>query len=182
MNGVLNNSEMAVRLRIKTGYIACILGISLLVSAICQAAVAQLAPEASDEPIDITGDSLELIDDVAIWRGNVRAIQGEAILTSKELIATLDDAGGFKTIKAVGGMRYSNGKEAITGREGLYDALERTITVTDDVVVTQGKQVMTGGALVYWIDTGQLRFTAPSGRRIRGIFHPNEAETPQPQS
>ena len=48
---------------------------------------AQLIAE-SDEPIDITGDSLELIDDVATWTGNVRAVQGVAILTSDRLVAT----------------------------------------------------------------------------------------------
>lgn len=133
-------------------------------------ASAQLTPE-SDEPIDITGDSLEIVDDVATWTGNVRALQGEAILTAEQLIATLNDGGAFKTIKAVGGIRYSNGKEVIAGETALYDAGRRTITVSDNVIVTQGETVMTGGALVYWLDTGKITFTSPAGERIRGIFH-----------
>jgi len=133
-------------------------------------AAAQLTPS-SDEPVDITGESLELVDDVATWVGNVRAVQGEAILTADRLIAHLDDDGAFRTIRAIGAVRYSNGKEAITGDTGLYDADARTITISDNVVATQGKQVMTGGSLIYWIDTGKIRFTAPGGRRIRGIFH-----------
>ncbi|MEE2691110.1 MAG: LptA/OstA family protein [Pseudomonadota bacterium] len=135
---------------------------------------AQLVPE-SDEPIDITGESLEIIDDVATWTGKVRAVQGDAILTAERLIATIGDDGGFSSIRAVGNIRYFNGKEAITGDSALYDAGARAITVSDNVVVTQGKTVMTGGALVYWIDTGRISFTAPGGQRIRGIFHAKAA-------
>lgn len=145
--------------------------------ALCAAAAMAAAPagaqliQDSDAPIDITGDSLELIDNIATWKGNVRAVQGEAILTADRLVATLDDEGGFTEIQALGTVRYSNGKEAITGETALYDAKGRSITISENVVVTQGKTVMTGGALVYWIDTGRIRFTAPGGERIRGIFH-----------
>jgi lipopolysaccharide export system protein LptA len=141
-------------------------------------AAAQLAPQTSDAPIDITGDRLEVVDDVATWVGNVRAVQGDAILTAEKLVADLDDDGAFKKIRAEGTVRYSNGKEAIAGKVGVYDAEKRTITISDEVVVTQGEQVMTGGELVYWVDTGRLLFTAPSGRRIRGIFYAKRSGEP----
>ncbi len=131
----------------------------------------------SDEPIDITGDSLELVEDVATWKGNVRAIQGAAILTADEIIARLGEDGGFTTLEAAGAVRYSNGKEAITGKTAIYSAEARSITVRENVVITQGKTVMTGGALVYWIDSGRIRFTAPGGERIRGIFHTKSLDT-----
>jgi lipopolysaccharide export system protein LptA len=133
-------------------------------------ASAQLIAD-SDEPIDITGDSLEVIDDVATWIGNVSAVQGEAVLTAERLIARLDGKGSFTSIEAVGAVRYSNGKEAITGEAALYQAGPRSIIVSRNVVVTQGETVMTGGSLVYWLDTGRIRFTASDGERIRGIFH-----------
>lgn len=129
----------------------------------------------SDEPVDITGDSLEIIDDIATWTGNVRAVQGDAVLTADSLVATLGEDGGFTSIRAVGAVRYSNGSEAITGETALYDAGERAITIAENVVVTQGKTVMTGGALVYWIDTKRISFTSPDGRRIRGVFYTRSA-------
>lgn len=140
------------------------------------AAGAQLAPDVSDAPIDITGDRLEVVDDVATWVGNVRAVQGEAILTAEKLVADLDEDGAFRKIRAVGTVRYSNGKDAISGKVGVYDAEKRTITISEEVVVTQGEQVMTGGKLIYWVDTGRLLFTAPSGRRIRGIFYAKRSD------
>lgn len=135
------------------------------------AASAQLASIDSDEPVDITGDRLEVENDVATFLGNVRAVQGPAILTAERLVADLDDKGSFTKIRAQGTVRYSNGKEAITGARALFDDIARTITISENVVVTQGEQVMTGGELVYWVDTGKILFTAPAGKRIRGIFY-----------
>jgi lipopolysaccharide export system protein LptA len=148
---------------------------AVLTAAVCASARAQLAPNVSNAPIDITGDRLEVVDDVATWTGNVRALQGEAILTADKLVADLDEGGAFTRIRALGTVRYSNGKDAITGKVGVYDAGSRTITISDDVVVTQGEQVMTGGELVYWVDSKRILFTAPSGRRIRGIFYAKQA-------
>ncbi len=138
-------------------------------------AMAQLAPADSSAPIDITGDRLEVENDIATFLGNVRAVQGEAILTAERLVADLDDKGSFTKIRAVGTVRYSNGKEAITGVRAVFDDLARTITITENVVVTQGEQVMTGGELVYWVDTGRILFTASEGKRIRGIFYAKDA-------
>lgn len=132
-------------------------------------AAAQIAPQ-SDDPIDITGETLEFNENIATWTGNVRALQGNAILTATKLVAVLDDKGDFKTITATGDMRYSNGKEIITGQSGIYDAGSKTISVSEKVVVTQGDQVMTGGALIYWVDSGKIRLTSPGGNRIRGLF------------
>ena len=134
---------------------------------------AQLAPE-GDGPIDITGQTAEFQDDLLVWTGNVRVVQGEAFLTTDRLEASLNEDGDFTTITAIGSVRYSNGKEAITGKRGVYDETARTITITEDVLVTQGKQVMSAGKVVYWIDTGQARFFPEEGRRIRGIFYTDE--------
>jgi lipopolysaccharide export system protein LptA len=140
-------------------------------AALWGAAAAQLASLDSDAPIDITGDRLEVENNVATFTGNVRAVQAESILTADRLVADLDDKGSFTKIHAVGTVRFSNGKEAITGARAVFDDIRRTITISENVVVTQGDQVMTGGELVYWVDTGKIVFTAPAGKRIRGIFY-----------
>lgn len=144
--------------------------IGSLASFACLASAhAQLVAE-SDEPIDITGDTAEFQDNLAVWTGNVRVVQGEAILTTERLEAVLLDDGGFETITAIGSVRYSNGKEAITGERGVFNDQARTITMTENVIVTQGKQVMSAGQVVYWVDTGKVLFTPEPGKRIRGLF------------
>ncbi|MHA7872212.1 MAG: LptA/OstA family protein [Hyphococcus sp.] len=131
---------------------------------------AQLVAE-SDEPIDITGDTAEFQDNVVVWTGNVRVLQAEGILTTDRLEADLTEEGDFENIRAIGSVRYSNGKEAITGDRALFDNTARTITITENVIVTQGKQVMSAGAVKYWVESGKVRFLPAPGKRIRGIFY-----------
>ncbi len=125
----------------------------------------------SDAPIDITGDAAEFQDNVSVWTGNVRVVQEESILAADRLEANVSDDGDFSSITATGSVRYSNGKEAITGKRLFFDNEARTITVSENVIVTQGKQVMSAGAVTFWIDTGMVKFAPAAGRRIRGIFY-----------
>lgn len=128
------------------------------------------------EPVDITGDTAEFQDNEAVWTGNVRVVQGEAILTSDRLEAVLTDEGDFETITAIGSVRYSNGKEAITGERAVFNDAARTIVITENVIVTQGKQVMSAGKITYWVDTGKVLFTPEAGKRIRGLFFTGKDE------
>ncbi|MEL7488471.1 MAG: LptA/OstA family protein [Pseudomonadota bacterium] len=135
-------------------------------------AAAQIASnEDCKEPIDIGGEKLEVVDSVATLTGAVRVVQCGALLSTEKLVAKQNDSGEFEILQAEGAVRYSNAEDAISSRTAVYDLNSRTITFTDEVVVVQGRQVMTGDALIYWIDTGQIRFTAESGKRVRGIFH-----------
>ena len=149
---------------------SCYLITALTTLAFGSTASAQLAPS-SDEPVDITGSMAEFEDNLATWTGNVRIVQGESILTADRIEAELNDDGDFDRIHAFGTVRYSNGKEAITGEKGVYDAVNRTITITKNVILTQGKQVMSAGAVTYWVDSGKVRFEPESGERIRGVFY-----------
>ncbi|WDI31763.1 LptA/OstA family protein [Hyphococcus flavus] len=150
---------------------------SLSFLALGQVAKAQLVSD-SDEPIDITGDTAEFQDNVAIWTGNVRVVQGEAILTTNRLEAILTEDGAFENIVAIGAVRYSNGKENITGEHAVFDEAAQTITMTEDVIVTQGKQVMSAGKVTYWVETGKVLFMPEPGKRIRGLFFTKSDKEP----
>lgn len=138
-------------------------------------AYGQLAAR-SDAPIDISGDAAEFQDNVAVWTGNVRVVQDDSILHAERLEAEINEDGDFSTITATGEIRYSNGKEAITGRRAIFDNEARTITIYEDVIVTQGKQVMTAGAVTYWVDTGKVKFLPAPGQRIRGVFYAEDGD------
>ena len=140
------------------------------------AAHAQFLEASSEEPLDITSDRLESEEDVATWTGDVQVVQGPAVLTTDKLVITQSEDGGINEIRAIGNVRYSNGEETIAGEQALYIETDRTLTMTGDVIVTQGKQIMRGGELTYWVDTGKIRFTAPEGRRVRGIFYTKSLE------
>lgn len=136
---------------------------------VCGPAAAQLVGQ-SEEPIDIFGDHWEVVEKVVTIDGNARAVQGEGVLTAARFVATLDDDQQPQTIECEGGVRYTNGKEAVAGDAALYDDAARTITFNGNVVVTQGENVITGGNLIYWIDTGRISLTPSVGKRVRGFF------------
>lgn len=144
--------------------------------AAAQAGASGLAASNCDEPFDFGGDKLEVADNIAVWTGNVRVVQCEAILSTKRLDIVLDELNNAERFLAKGNVRYVSGEDAIASKSAVYDLLVRTITFSDDVVVTQGDQVMTGGNLVYWIDTGQIEFAPTPGKRIRGIFYANSTD------
>jgi lipopolysaccharide export system protein LptA len=132
---------------------------------------AQLSRD-QNAPIDFTGQKFEVFDqqDYAVWTGDVQAVQGEAILTAPKLTLYGVSDGELDRIHALGGIRYTNGSEAISGEQAIYDAAKNTIVVTGNVVVVQGKQVMSGDELEYNTQTGEIKFTAGQQRRVRGIF------------
>lgn len=149
-------------------------------------ALALLSPQAgaqlsldSDQPIDIQGDLSESFEDVMTLTGNVTVIQGESMLRSDKLVAKITDERNFETIEVTGNVRYWNGKEAIASDTAFYDAGPRTITFTNNVVITQDETVISGGSLVYWLDSGKVRMTSPEGGRVRGIFNTKAGSRPQ---
>ncbi|MEQ1929633.1 MAG: LptA/OstA family protein [Parvularculaceae bacterium] len=141
-------------------------------------AAAQLELD-SEQPIDVQGDSGETVDDLMTLTGNVSVVQGESMLRSDKLVAQMGGESNFETIEVTGSVRYWNGKEAIASDTAFYDSAARTITFTDNVVITQGETVISGGALVYWLDSGRIKLTSPGGGRIRGIFHTKAGARPQ---
>ena len=106
-----------------------------------------------------------------VCRGDVVLAQGAAILTAEVLALTFyEGTQDPRRIEAEGGVRYASGEDAISGREGVFDADASTITVTGDVVVVQGEQVVTGERLIYNTETGAISLSAGQDGRVRGLF------------
>lgn len=126
-------------------------------------------------PVYISSDRFDGTEEQGRWRGNVRIVQGEAILVADEVVGELDGDGRIAVITALDNVRYSDGKNAISGNKGIYQEKARTLTMTGNVIVTQGRNVFTAGSATYWIDTGKVIFTPIEGERVRGIFYTDDA-------
>ncbi|GGD13076.1 LptA/OstA family protein [Aquisalinus flavus] len=126
----------------------------------------------SNAPIDITGAQFEAFqnEDYALWTGDVQVVQGEVILTAPELKIYGIGGGRFNRVDATGGIRYTNGVEAISGDQAIYRKENETIVVTGNVVVVQGRQVMTGERMTYFLDSGKIIFNNEASSRVRGVF------------
>src|ERR1700694_3812687 len=134
------------------------------------AAIAQLAP-AANGPIDVSADQLGVQNRqcLASYKGSVEALQGTSRLRADTLDVYAKPGGGqaspaggpstkcgdIDRLIADGSVYYATPQEVVKGDHAVYLADDKTITVTGDVVISQGKNVGVGNRLVIKTTTGQ---------------------------
>ena len=148
-------------------------------------AAAQLATN-SNAPVDITADELETTNSActSIWRGNAEALQDTARLRANTLTAefALKAGGGtggcgdLQRLRAEGSVYYVTPQQKVRGDLAIYEAVSNTLTVTGDVVATQGMNVLRGSKMVFNTETGQGRMVggANGPSRPRAVFYPKQ--------
>jgi lipopolysaccharide export system protein LptA len=144
----------------------------------------------SNAPIDIEADTLEVLDaeQVAIFRGNVKAVQGDMTLRSKTLhVSYTGDEGMQDSCTEITRIR-AEGPVIITTKEdqtstsdwALFDVKSQTVTIGGNVVLSQGENVIKGDRLVIDLKTGRSRFENPDDvasdgrKRVKGLFMPQQ--------
>jgi len=108
-----------------------------------------------------------------------------AAATSKPASTDDTSTGSIKQMVAEGHVFYVTQNETARGEQGVYDAEPDTITMTGNVVVVQGKNVVRGDKMVIDRKTGQTSFvSAATGRnnpnRVRAVIY-NDNENGQGQ-
>jgi lipopolysaccharide export system protein LptA len=91
----------------------------------------------------------------------------------------------IRRIEASGGVTVISKDQNATGDVGVYDLKKKTITLTGNVVVSQGKNVLHGDRVVVDTTTGNAHFdsagvAAPS--RVRALILPNKGENGGPSN
>jgi lipopolysaccharide export system protein LptA len=157
-----------------------------------------------DQPVKIESDALEVRDKQrqATFMGNVKLIQGETILQCKTLVIFYEDTSApaapkkgapataqkqgvgtgsgqqIKRAEAKGDVRVTQKDQTATGDNGVFDVKTNSVTLTGNVVVTQGTNVLRGDRMVVNLDTGVARVESDKTKRVEGLFNPSTA--PQP--
>ena len=162
------------------------------------AGAADVPKHDSDQPIQINADALEVRQDqsVAIFTGNVDAVQGEIRLQAAKLTvhyqskkaAAPGDAkdqsaaagmgGTITRIDAAGNVFISTGRETARGAEAVYDVAKRIVTMRGNVVLTRDKNVVRGNKLTMNLRTGLSRLEGggkPGGRVTAIVTPPKNA-------
>ena len=138
-------------------------------------AFAQLSAKGGGIMID--SDKLEVFDarNEAIFTGRVDATQDDARLRADKLNVIFDKAdstddasvaqpgaswGDVKNIVATGNVFYVTPKQVAKADKAVYDVIKDQVTMSGNVVVTQGKNVIRGDKLVVKISTGRALFDA----------------------
>lgn len=142
----------------------------------------------------------------ATFSGNVRVVQGDTGLRCKSLVVFYEqdaeaddksadkaaDKGGksmqaatpgpggaqkIKKLEARGGVVVTQKEQTATGDLGLFDMRSNTVTLTGNVVMTQGQNVLRGERLVVDLTSGVSRVeSGKNGQgRVQGLFLPGSA-------
>mgnify|MGYP006284468635 CR=1 FL=1 len=161
--------------------------------ALAPAGSAQAPGAPMDEgPLDVSADDLQVFEAEgrAVYSGDVNAVRGGARLRADQVTVFFDDSEGgrFDAVNrliAEGQVYYVTASEVAHGERGVYDVEADTITLTGDVVLTQGCNVSTGSRLVADLTTGVSRLDGDGGEggdgRVRSVFfsEDGEGETPR---
>ena len=149
-------------------------------------------------PIEISADSLEVAqeDRIATFAGNVDAVQGDLVLSADTLKVHYEGkgktaglaagtGGTINQIEASGEVTLSSPEETAEGDVGVYDVPARLITLTGNVVLTRGENVIRGTQLKMDLATGKSRMvgttatvdateTDKASGRVKALFTPKQ--------
>lgn len=138
----------------------------------------------TNAPIRIEADSLEVDErkKIAVFSGKVSVSQERMRLTASRLeIRYSPGENGrptrLRTVDARGGVRMSMKDQVATGAHAHYDLSTEIMTLTGNVVLSQGENVIRGDKVEVNLKTGKSRVVSVDGGsskgRVRGLFKPN---------
>lgn len=141
-------------------------------------------------PIEISSDQLEVRqkDQVAVFTGNVLAVQGEMNLRSDKMTVYYrqneEENEGKESVSRIdvdGNVFISNPSETASGTKGIYDVDKNELRLLGDVTLTREQNVLKGNALIYDMTTGKsvlsrTEGSKPSEGRVRALFVPSKKD------
>lgn len=157
-----------------------------------------------DQPVHIEAATLEVRDKdkVATFTGDVRVKQGDTGLRCKRLIVFYEQDNAtdgtkvadnkamtaatpgpngeqrIKRLEAHGAVVVTQKDQTATGELGIFDMKTNTITLTGNVIMTQGQNVLRGEKLMVDMTTGVSRVESGKGNggRVQGLFLPGSTD------
>lgn len=183
----------------------------LSVSAAAQGLFPNAQDQNHDQPVQIDAKSLEVHDKnkTATFSGDVKVVQGYTTMTCRTLVVfygqevgiaakpvaasdkpsgAAPDAQNIRRIEARGDVTVVSRDQTASGDLGVYDLLGKTITLSGNVVVTQGKNVIHGERVIVDTVTGNAHVEAspsaagtPQGR-VRALIIPQKDHNGEPSN
>ena len=182
------------------------------VSLVAGAARAQLAPSNAPTDVTADQLEIVDAQHMAVWKGNVEAVQdgrrlvadllniywtgtpaaGSAPAKAKAKTvkpgsgtpgAVSESWGSIKQMVAEGHVFFVSTTQTVRGNHAVYDVEPDTITMTGDVVMVMGDNVVKGDKAVIQVKTGHaaLISNAPGRNkpeRVRGVFYNTSQPAP----
>ena len=131
-------------------------------------------------PIQVDAETLEIVEEgdqrISTFSGGVTVTRGNTTMKAAQIKLYSDkegkDPNGFTKMEATGTVYVNSGDQTVTGSRAVVDNKSQTITLSGNVVLSQGKNVMAAERLVIDMATGHARLEQTPGKRIQGVFSP----------
>ncbi len=148
-----------------------------VVTVVALPAVGDAQSQTGAQPVAYGADSVEYGPNRIILRGRAEAPQGGNRFRADTLTLVSGEGGDLQRAEAAGTVYFVTPDQSMRGDRAVYNLGNGEIVVTGNVVLIQGKNVLTGSRLVYNINTEAARMDgAPrgaAGSRVQGVFYPN---------
>ena len=135
---------------------------------------AQVGGSTSDAPVAWGGDLFEYTPNGFTLTGRAEMTQGGNRLRANR-INFVTRNGDLIEAEASGAVYFVTPDQTMRGDRASYDLGTDVVTVTGDVILTQGQNVVTGARLTYNVSTEAARMVGAGGAqggRVRGVFYP----------
>lgn len=122
-------------------------------------------------PVEVTADSLTVDQDTgtATFAGNVLVVQGDIRLSAGAVEVVYDTAGNaIARLLASGGVTFATATEAAEAASAEYDLATAMLTLTGDVLLTQGNAAIAAERMVVNLRDGSAQLDG----RVRTTFLP----------
>lgn len=130
------------------------------------------ASDSTDSQVEVVADSLGIDQKTgrAVFTGNVVIGQGDMRVSAQKVIIEYgDDAKSrIKSFNATGDVALVVGEDAAEAEEAVYDVDSGVITLSGQVLMTQGENILSGDRIVVNLADGSARVDG----RVRTILQP----------
>jgi lipopolysaccharide export system protein LptA len=134
----------------------------------------------SKAPIQVDAATLEVFEQdnqrISLFTGGVTVHRGDTTMKAATIKLYSDKGGdqnGFTRMEASGTVYVNSGNQTATGSNAVVDNKAQTITMTGNVVLSKGEDVVTGARLVIDMATGRARVDPMPGKRVNILISPN---------
>ncbi|MEM8802858.1 MAG: lipopolysaccharide transport periplasmic protein LptA [Pseudomonadota bacterium] len=123
-------------------------------------------------PVEVTADefSVDQSNGKAVFAGNVLVVQGEVRLSASSVTVEYAQENGapngISRLLADGGVTFVTSTDAAEARDAVYSVSDGTVTMSGDVILTQGQNAISGDRLVVNLVSGNGRMEG----RVRTVF------------
>ncbi len=128
-------------------------------------------------PVEVTADqfSVDQASGKAVFDGNVLIVQGEVRLSAGTVTIEYAEEGSENAISrllASGGVTFVTAADAAEAQDAVYSVSQGTVTLSGDVLLTQGRNAIAGDRLVVNLGSGNGRMEG----RVRTVFTPSDGD------